>query len=50
MESKLNAQNKGLTFNAEKTIDWIKTLKRTEVFDEGFILRRESAFWKFSVE
>ena len=43
MESRLNAQNKGLTFDAEKSIDWIKTLKRTQVFDEGFILRRASA-------
>ena len=43
MESMLNAQNKGLTFDAEKSIDWIKTLKRTHVFDEAFILRRASA-------
>ena len=43
MESMLNAQNKGLTFDAEKSIDWIKTLKRTQVFDERFILRRASA-------
>ena len=43
MESMLNAQNKGLTFDAVKSIDWIKTLKRTQVFDEGFILRRASA-------
>merc|ERR1711973_451032 len=43
MESMLNAQNKGLTFDAEKSIDWIKTLKRTQVFDEGVILRRASA-------
>ena len=26
MESRLNAQNKGLTFDAQETIDWIKTL------------------------
>ncbi|MEO1257134.1 MAG: hypothetical protein AAFY41_19960, partial [Bacteroidota bacterium] len=43
MESRLNAQNKGLTFDAQETIDWIKTLQRTEVFDEGFVLRRASA-------
>ena len=43
MESRLNAQNKGLTFDAQETIDWIKTLQRTQVFDEGFVLRRASA-------
>lgn len=43
MESRLNAQNKGLTFDAKETIDWIETLKRTQVFDEGFTLRRNSA-------
>ena len=43
MESRLNAQNKGLTFDAKVTIDWIETLKRTEVFDEGFVLRRGTA-------
>ena len=46
MESRLNAQNKGLTFDAEKSIDWIKTLKRTKVFDEGFHLRRATAIEK----
>ena len=43
VESRLNAQNKCLTFDAENSIDWIKTLKRTEVFDEEFNLRRLSA-------
>ena len=43
MESRLNAQNKGLTFDAQETIDWTKTLQRTQVFDEGFVLRRASA-------
>ena len=39
MESRLNAQNKGMTFDAQETIMWIKTLQRTQVFDEGFIVR-----------
>ena len=46
MESRLNAQNQGLTFDAQKSIDWIETLKRTKVFDEGFHLRRASAIEK----
>ena len=46
MESRLNAQNQGLTFDAQKSIDWIKTLKRTKVFDEGFQLRRAGAIEK----
>ena len=46
MESRLNAQNQGLTFDAQKSIDWINTLKRTKVFDEGFHLRRASAIEK----
>ena len=43
MESRLNAQYKGLTFDAQETVDWIKTLQRTQVFDEGFVLRRAGA-------
>merc|ERR1711951_187966 len=46
MESRLNAQNQGLTFDAQKSIDWIKTLKRTKVFDERFQLRRAGAIEK----
>merc|ERR1711951_62822 len=46
MESMFNAQNQGLTFDAQKSIDWIKTLKRTKVFDEGFQLRRAGAIEK----
>ena len=43
MESQLNKLNMGLTFDAKTTINWIKALKRTVVFDEGFVLRRASA-------
>ena len=46
MESRLNAQNMGLSFDAKETIDWIKTLQRTQVFDERFVLRRASAIEK----
>ena len=43
MESPINAQNLGLSFNAKDTIDWIKALQRTQAYDEGFVLRRSSA-------
>ena len=43
MEARLNAENRGQSFNAKNCTTWIKVLLRTQAFSESFVLRRKTA-------
>ena len=42
MEARLNAENRGQSFNAKNCTTWIKVLLRTQAFSESFVLRRKT--------